>query len=228
MRAPAAVLAVLLAACGRPVLPSPGTPGEGSLAEVAPVVSRTPVDLERLQRHLDRAGERAARLAKGQSAPRGIAFDAAGGAGQQEHARLGHGVLVLVVAVSHDPAELPLRRVRALGPGSAERELVQVGRLPPPVLAALRLPPALGSAADGGLWFLPEARATPGPLLADFARSREGLAFGEVSPAVLAGLHDRDPARPEAAVVRVVAAREFPVAELLPDLEARLGAASSR
>jgi len=197
-------------------------PGAGSLSEVAVVAARMPVDLERLQQHLDRAEARAVGVAQGKKVPRGIAFDTAGATDQPDHARLGHGLLVLVLALAHDPQELPLRRVRALGPGSAEAELVLIGQVPQASVARLRIQGTMGRIAWGGLYFLPEARRTPGPLLADFARGREGMAFGSISPSVLGGLHDRDPARPDPQAVRALAARMFPVAVLLPDVEARL------
>jgi hypothetical protein len=131
---------------------------------------------------------------------------------------------VLVMAVSRDAEELPLRRVYALGPGSEQAELLLVGALPPAVLAKLRLQGVMGSATWGGLYFLRQGRRTPGPLLADFARGRQGMAFGSLAPSVFRGLDDREPARTDPQAVRELAGREFPVAELAPDLEARLGA----
>lgn len=193
-----------------------------ALPEVAGPTARMAVNLERLQQHLDRAEARTAVLSKDKKVPRGIAFDAAAAGDPQEHARVGYGLLVMVLALSQDAAELPLRRVRALGPGTAEVELVLIGQLPQAELSRLRIQGTMGTVAWGGLYFLPEARRTPGPLLADFARGRMGMAFGTLAPGVFGAWDDREPARAEPAAVKAMAARLFPVMVLLPDVEARL------
>lgn len=219
---PSLVLAGALACAHAPAPAVPGPPG--TLREAGPPAA-VPLDLARLQQHLDGVERAVSRLPPDKAVPRALVFDAAGGADQQEHARLGNGLLVMVVAVTRDAGELPLRRVRARGPGGAEATLALVGSLPAGALARLRLPAALGSAAGwGGLYFLPGARRTPGPLLADFARNREGMEFGTIGPTVFGALRDVDGARVEPRAVREVAAREFPAAELLPGLDERLAA----
>jgi len=86
-----------------------------------------PVTVQQLQQKLD-AARHAVR--PDQRLPRIILDDTAGAANQREHERISGGLLVMVMAVTADPKELPLADLYLAQPDGKRLSLIPVAILP--------------------------------------------------------------------------------------------------
>ncbi|HJW09607.1 MAG TPA: hypothetical protein VJ483_08245 [Holophagaceae bacterium] len=194
-------------------------------------VTKTPATLELLQRRIDE-GEAEARkprqLPSGEwvsnfSVDRTILNDVCLGANQWEHEQLGLGALVMLLAISKDPVELPLLRVVLDRATEKPITLLKVAQLPESTAKQLKLSGNIGKHLWGGIYWVPKAKSINGRVTADFSMHRKDFGAGvtfPVSKDMGSGLEDVHPDHLEfnAWAVKVVVEREYPGFELVPEL----------
>jgi hypothetical protein len=154
-------------------------------------------------------------IRQGAKIPRAAFFDMALPADPQEFAALDGNAVLVVTALSHDQAELPLKRVYVKADGQTI-ELKRITHMLSQEAAKSLAAKTFGQYRMDGMYLLPVyLRAQPGELTADFARNRDGFVlsrFGGDEGTKLGGLPLTPPSGqgPSADILKKFIAREFP------------------
>lgn len=128
---------------------------------------------------IDKALDEMARQHSGQAADRGVRQDIAFPASDQEYRELGKHAILLVAAVTHDPAELPLKRVYLQNNGTVV-ELKKIGSSLYRTPTGSAVEKVLGPYRENAFYLLPtSAFFQKTDLLIDFARNRDAFKLME-------------------------------------------------
>lgn len=124
---------------------------------------------------IDKALEEDARQHSGEPTDREVRQDIAFPASEQEYRDLGKHAILLVAAITHDPAELPLKRVYLQKNGSVV-ELKKIGSSLYRTPAGSTVEKVLGPYRENAFYLLPtSAFFQKTDLLIDFARNRDAF-----------------------------------------------------
>jgi hypothetical protein len=169
-----------------------------------------PVTVQQLQQKLDEARHA---VPPGQRLPRIILDDTAGAANQREHERISGGLVVMVMAVTADPKELPLTGLFLTQPDGKRLPLIPVAVLPPALTTQLHPAAPLGPNVFAALFYAPLAKHLHGVLEADFSGGRSGFRLANELPLTPEMMQFNDAQlqeTPSAAALGAMIAREYP------------------
>ena len=113
-----------------------------------------------------------------ESVPRVVVFDWAAASSQAEHEAISEGGLIMLLAISKDPEELPLKLAYVHRGKDKPVRLVKVAELGPAQVSKLKFSGVVGMHGWAGLYWMPAIRRIEGRVLVDFSKNREDFSIG--------------------------------------------------
>ncbi len=189
------------------------------------LIEKEATSLKKLQQRIVGAEAQVNDLIKSgrlESCPRVVVFDWAAASNQAEHDAISEGGIIMLLAISKDPEEVPLKLAYVDRGKDKPVRLVKIGELSSAQVSKLRFNGVVGTHAWAGLYWMPAMRRIEGKVLVDFSKTREDFSIGlslPPNPKMFEGLNDNlteFPGLPGIAV-KAMAEREFPGFELDKD-----------
>ncbi|MFZ1612601.1 MAG: hypothetical protein WAT51_00410 [Holophaga sp.] len=186
------------------------------------LIEKEATGLKKLQQRIVDAETQVNELIKSgrlESCPRVVVYDWATASNQAEHDAISEGALILLLAISKDPTELPVKLAYVNRGKEKPIRLIKIGELSSAMVKRLKLTGIVGTNAWAGLYWLPAIRRIEGKVLVDFSKNREDFSIGLSLPPdqkMFEGLNDHItefPGLPNSAV-KAMSEREFPGFEL--------------
>ena len=166
-------------------------------------------------------------------ADRTVLSDLCMGADQDEHDQIAEGIIICLLAVSQEVAEIPLNRAYIELKNGKTIDLPLLATMPADAIKTLKTDGTIGRNIWAGLYWAPKARTIEGALFVDFATKRTHFSPDVVFPLSKSfgkKLKDRRPKDLliNFAVMKSLIEREYPGMDLTPSFLEDVKKAHSR